>query len=203
MPIESELHLVKPTGRGTRPKRGKYKMQRHEVYQGVFKIDGKPCRLIPLTHDKTAIVEAADFDNLNQVSWAAKQDHYTGNWYAIRTVHDGERHWLESMHRRLLGLQFGDPRRGDHVEVDQTLDNRRDNLRIASHGQNRMNSHLQRNNTTGCKGVSRRSRGGGYTVRIGFQGRVINLGDSKTLEGAVALRRAGEEKYHKEFTKIA
>lgn len=199
---QTGLYLV-PQGRGTRPKRGKYQMRRHEVYQGTFKIDGVPCRLIALTNGKTAIVDAADYDDLSQFSWCARCCQDTGNRYAIRTVHEGQAHWEEAMHRRVLGLSRGDRRKGDHVEVDQTLDNRRKNLRMATHGQNRMNSHLQRNSTTGHKGVSFHKAKGRYVAYIGFEGRHIRLGSYPAIEQAIAARREASLQLHKDFRREA
>jgi hypothetical protein len=199
---QTGLYLV-PKGRGTGKPRGKYETKRHEVYHGTFKIDGIPCRLIALTRGKTTIVWEVDYADLSQFSWCARRDGYTGAWYAIRTVHEGERHWEESMHRRILGLQFGDPRKGDHVEVDQTLDNRRSNLRIATHGQNRMNSRRPRNNTTGYKGVSFCKHNGMFSSRLTADGRQMHLGYFSTAILAAEAREVAALKYHGRFARKA
>jgi hypothetical protein len=194
----------KPIGRGTGNKRGKYKVERHEVYQLPFKVDGVLCRLIPLTNGKSTIVDAADFEYLNEWNWTAKQDSYTKQWYAIRTVHDGAKHWTDEMHRVILGIEkMGRDVKGDHISLTDTLDNRRNNLRVATHGQNRMNSRIQRNNKTGCKGVSFSSSHGKYQVYIGTGGKRLHLAWCDTYEEAVQVRRAAAEKYHREFSRAA
>lgn len=193
-----------PKGRGTGNKRGKYKVERHEVFLLPFEVDGVLCRLIPLTNGMTAIVDEADFATLNEWNWSAKQDSYTKQWYAIRTVHDGAKHWTEEMHRVILGIErMGRDVKADHINLTETLDNRRKNLRAATHGQNRMNSSIQRNNTTGCKGVSYSASHGKYQSYIGIDGKRLHLAWCDTYEEAAAIRLAAAEKHHKEFSRAA
>lgn len=58
------------------------------------------------------------------------------------------------MHRLLLGLEKGDPRQGDHLNRNP-LDNRRENLRIATHAQNSQNCATLRS----AQGFTSRFRG--------------------------------------------
>ena len=51
--------------------------------------------------------------------------------------------------------------------------------------------------TTGIKGVSFHKSRGRFSASIGCQGKKIYLGTFKTLEEAVAARKAAEEKYYK------
>ena len=84
----------------------------------------------------------------------------------------------------------------DHANGDGT-DNRFSNLRECSHGQNRANSKLASNNTTGYKGVvAKKNR---YQAQITHNRQVINLGSFKTKEEAhqAYCRRAKE--LHGEF----
>ena len=59
-----------------------------------------------------------------------------------------------SVHRLIMGLQYGDIRQVDHINHNG-LNNRRNNLRICTFQENHRNSQHASNNTTGFKGVHR------------------------------------------------
>jgi hypothetical protein len=84
----------------------------------------------------------------------------------------------------------------DHRDGD-SLDNRWDNLREATHTQNQWSRGAQRNNSVGLRGVTR--RGNRFNARISVNGKRIDLGlfDSKWA-AAAAYKRASEQ-YHGEF----
>ena len=114
-------------------------------------------REIPLTQGKVALVDDADFDWLNQWKWYAAKAVSNGAFYARRTIN--ETGTSIHMHRAILGLEPGDPRRADRIRRDGTLDNRRDNLRIATQSQNITNSRKaqQQYNRT-ARGYARKTR---------------------------------------------
>lgn len=68
------------------------------------------------------------------------------------------------MHRLIMGNPKG--MQVDHVNEEQTLDNRRSNLRVATHGQNQMNTGKHAHNTSGYKWVSWSKSRSKYRVRI-------------------------------------
>lgn len=93
---------------------------------------GEPCR-VPLrrragTIVAYALVDASDYEWLMRWRW-----HLSSYGYARRGEGPGRNRRFVSMHREILGLEFGDPRQGDHRNLDR-LDNRRENLRIAPRG---------------------------------------------------------------------
>ena len=85
----------------------------------------------------------------------------------------------------------------DHKDRNR-LDGRIANLRKATPNQNTMNSKMPRTNSTGFKGVCWNKRRDKYRVRIGFRGKVVDLGFYKTAPEAaraydyVARRVFGE-----------
>ena len=113
---------------------------------GLFKglIDIK-VRYIELTQDKVAIIDDEDFDLISKRRWVSLNSKSNKhNWYAravgkskrvngrIVTVKSGE-----LMHRLILGIT--DPAvHVDHINGDG-LDNRKQNLRIATRSQNSKN----------------------------------------------------------------
>lgn len=75
------------------------------------------------------------------------------------------------MHRYLMGMKPGDRRHVDHRNLKK-LDNRRENLRVATCQQNHMNTPRPSNNTSGFKGVSfvqKKGRWRAYIKKDGCQ----------------------------------
>jgi hypothetical protein len=156
-------------------------------------------REIPLTQGQVALVDAADYDALAQHKWCALWDSDTRSYRAARgTRIDGANRTIY-MHREILGLKHGDPQRGDHVEASKTLDNRRLNLRIATHAENTRNQRKHRDNRSGYKGVTFKSVNR-YQARIRVNGKCISLGYRKTAEAAYReLYLPGARLHHGEF----
>jgi hypothetical protein len=115
----------------------------------IEQLDDPSSRFIPLTQGKRAIVDAADYEWLMQWKWCAVFIPDMNSFYALRRGVDRK---AVLMHRLILGLAFGDAREGDHKDGN-TLNNRRDNVRIATTSQNRVNKSKQKNNTSGFNGV--------------------------------------------------
>ena len=106
---------------------------------------------------------------------------------------------LFKAHRLIWLLVHGDPvPEIDHIDGDRA-NNRIVNLRAATRTQNRANSGVSRNNTTGIKGVSVRK--GRFLARIMHNGEAIRLGVFKTLSEASQARREAAERLHGEFTR--
>lgn len=111
-------------------------------------------KLIPLTRGKAALVDAANYERLNQHRWYVCREK-RGDWRAVRTQHrdrTGRNNYRVYMAREILGLALGDPRQVDHRN-HETLDNTEVNLRIATLAQNTQNKKLYRTNRCGFKGV--------------------------------------------------
>jgi hypothetical protein len=90
-------------------------------------------REIPLSQGKVALVDAVDFDRISQWKWYAHLSHGSGStFYAVRQERIATGQRAVFMHREVMGMAAGDPRRVDHREPENTLDNRRGNLRVAT-----------------------------------------------------------------------
>lgn len=154
---------------------------------------------ISLTRGKVALVDAEDYEKVNQFKWTAHKDSNSGRWYAQRTARIDDKKIHQSMHRFIMGLEYGDPRKVDHKNRDTTLDNRRENLRVATQSENNRNVGLSKRNTSGAKGVRRYERLDKWIARIQVNGSLIHLGYFPTKGLAVAAYDAAALKYHKEF----
>ena len=74
-------------------------------------------------------------------------------------------------------------------------DNRIENLRCVTVRGNNVNKALDKRNQYGCHGIFKIPRLGRYGAQINHAGKSIYLGSFKTLEEAVAARKAAEPLY--------
>lgn len=139
------------------------------------------------------MVDDDDFERLNQHSWCAVQR--SAGVYARRT--DNKAHETVYMHREILALRAGDKREADHKNGD-TLDNRRSNLRVASHAENKANSHRLKVGKSGFRGVT--------VIRNKFRASIKQGGKSCDLgrfETAIAAARAYDKAAKSRFGEFA
>lgn len=85
----------------------------------------------------------------------------------------------------------------DHINQDRS-DNRWSNLRLASRGQNNLNTKSARSdNVTGHRGVH--PTRGRWFARITVDKKIVHLGVFDTKEEAIEARKSAEKKYYPEF----
>ena len=155
-------------------------------------------KTIPLTQGKYAIVDDVDFEWLSQWKWCANKDRNT--WYAVRTMHKDEKQIKIMMHREILGLKHGDGMDTDHKDGDG-LNNRRENLRTATHAQNMYNQRI-RKGTSQFKSVHWNRCAAKWCAQIRVNNRLIYLGYFVSeIEAGLAYDMAAQ-KYFGEFAKL-
>ena len=167
-----------------------------QVFQELFTGDSS-MKYIPLTQDKFAIVDDDKYDELVKHEWFAEKGKST--YYAARWSPriNGKQHHI-AMHRLLLGLCEGDGIFSDHRNRNG-LDNRISNLRTCSNSQNRMNSLLQVNNTSGYKGVSWHKGHNRWSVNITVDRNKVTLGSFFCLIKAARAYDEAAIKHYGEF----
>ena len=148
-------------------------------------------RQIPLTRGLVAVVDKVDYDVAFAAGpWNAHPDRRT--FYAQKTLHLPGRDTSVRLHSLLTGWPLV-----DHINGDG-LDNRRANLRRATHAQNQANQRRSLANRSGFKGVSFYQRHGQWQSVIQIGGRKRHLGyfptprDAARAYDAAAIEAWGE-----------
>lgn len=148
---------------------------------------------IKLTKGKIAVVDDEDFESLNKFKWLSY------NRYAARATYvtgDGKQTWI-FMHRFLKNcpknLQV------DHINRN-TFDNRKCNLRIATHQQNSFNHPGYGNR--GITKITNRPLKKPYCVRLMINGKGLYFGYYKTIKEAKKVWKSKAKEYYGEFSNI-
>lgn len=132
-----------------------------------------------LKNGNSFLIDKADYPAVSQHRWHVRKDGHVST-----TLTGGK---VIRLHRFLLGeteLEI------DHINMDPT-DNRRSNLRFATHSQNGQNKGLKSTNTTGYKGVCWNKAAHKYMASISYEGKSHYLGlYDNPVEAAVAYDRA-------------
>lgn len=147
--------------------------------------------VIMLHSGESVLVDDADLPYLSSFKWYRKPA--PRNTYALTSINMGRNKSRKLlMHRMLLGQPAG--QLVDHINGDG-LDNRRENLRLCTRGQNNANVPAQAISSSQYKGVTRSL----WRARGCVDGRSVNLGDHETEEAAARAYDAWAMEAHGEF----
>jgi hypothetical protein len=141
---------------------------------------------IKLSKGKTTIVDDEDYEYLNQFKW------YYNTGYAVRGKKIGGKGIKILMHRLIMGVT------DSKVHIDHfnhnKLDNRKENLRIATQQQNQFNKKPKENSSSKYKGVTWCKSRKKWFSMIQINGKQKNLGgfDSE-IEAAQAYNLKAKE----------
>jgi hypothetical protein len=165
-----------------------------EVQSTTLELNFAPAesRLIPLRNKKGeviahAIVDAEDYDQLNQRRWSLSNGYVCGGIGA-----SGKRRSLR-MHREIMNPPAD--MQVDHINGNR-LDNRRSNLRICTQAENNQNRHLF-HASSGLRNVY--ADGDGYYVRferlVDGKREQVYVGKFRTVEEAGVAAIEARKKY--------
>ncbi len=153
----------------------------------IFGIGRNAVSLVKLSNDpRYFAVDEADLPLVFRRLW-----HFNAGY--VRAV----------VNRKIIGLHtylLGTPPEGlevDHIDRD-TLNNQRANLRWVTPTVNLRNRNLQRNNTSGFRGVCWSKKAGKWSAQIKVNGKLVNLGYFESLKAAAVVRSEAEIKLWKE-----
>ena len=158
-------------------------------------------KTIPLSKGREAIVDDEDFDFLMQWKWHAYSSYKV--WYARRFTlksdsADGKQHPI-LMHRVVNKTPVGV--KTDHKNGNG-LDNRKTNLRNATHFENMRNRGTNRGATSDHKGVDWDSRQRKWRAQICVNNQKIFLGRFSDEADAASAYLAASAKHFGEFHHI-
>ena len=151
-------------------------------------------KTVKLTQNKEAIVDAEDYEIISKFKWSAHKEN--NGYYAVTSIKQENGKYKQfRMHRMILNMT------DRHIFIDHknnnSLDNRKENLRIASYQDNARNiGRTLSNNTSGYRGVSfsKRHKSKSWMSRIKINGKLKHLGYFATAEdAAMAFDKAAKQ----------
>lgn len=149
-------------------------------------------RVIKITQGYEVKIDDEDFDLISGRSWKVLRSRkrvYASYSYGK----DSNKSML--MHRLIMNAEKG--QYVDHINGD-TLDNRKENLRLCTNSQNLGNRGKQSNNNSGYKGVH--FHDGSYVAKIRKDNIVYTLGYSKDKIEAAKIYDMGSLHFYGEFS---
>jgi hypothetical protein len=160
---------------------------------------GYEFRRIYLGEEVWTIVEPTDYYRVGNIKWCLggheRKSYAIGG---IRSNKGGAK--TVYLHREIMTAPKG--RIVDHKNGD-SLDNRRANLRIATHAQNSSNKRKTRSKTTSrFIGVSYEKSQDRWAVKIKHKGKSYWIGGFKSEIEAAKARDIAAKKYHGEFAQL-
>jgi len=161
-------------------------------------------RELKLTQGVVALIDAEDFDRLNAWPWYPATKKKANRTYVYPYTHwripgsgDPGKYVSLMMHQMLMMIPRG--MRGDHINGD-TLDNRKQNLRIVTHSQNLWNMGARDGKR--FKGIDYREQKGKWRARIMIDRQVTFLGYFDTDEEAARAYDEAAKRFQGEYARL-
>lgn len=150
--------------------------------------------------EKVILFDDQDYELISHYKWYLKKSYKSKpeKYYAATNVYTGVFSKKIEMHRLLM--DFPIKKQVDHINGDG-LDNRRNNLRVATCAENTKNRFITCRNTSGYKGVHLH-RTGKYNAQIMVNYKLISGGLFKSVIGAALRYNELAFKYHGEFANL-
>ena len=152
--------------------------------------------VIGLTRGKETVIDDADVD-LSGFTWHAHESR--GGFYAQKWGASGNIHLHRVILERKIGRALLKGERPDHVNGN-TLDNRRENLRVSDISQNALNARAKTRERDGIKGVCKKR--GRYYALLTIRGTEYKSGYFSTKEEAARAYDELAKQHCGEFARL-
>ena len=126
-----------------------------------------------------------DIERIQNYKWIAKYDKTINNYYIHAWTREGRNRKRISIHRYITNC--GKDLQVDHINRN-TLDNRKDNLRVCTLQENLQNKGRYKNNKSGHKYICFHKPHNRYVVEIKINGKAKYIGSNKDLQKAIQIR---------------
>lgn len=144
--------------------------------------------------NKEFYFDLEDYDKIKDYAWYEHHSSKTSKRYSVLLAYDPNTEKQTRIHWKITGQK-----NIDHINND-TFDNRKSNLRVASNKNNSKNIRRKINNTSGVSGVCGFSnKRKPWRARIMLDRKEHSLGVYENFEDAVRARLLGEVFYFGEF----
>lgn len=136
------------------------------------------------------LVDLEDFWKVKDMCWSIGFEGYAQSEFNNKRV---------LMHRLIMDEPIG--KLVDHKNGENSrYDNRKSNLRIATHSQNQINKKKLPNKYSDVTGVSWAKQSKKWVAYIGVSGKQVKLGYFDSFDDAVSARKKAEKKYYGEWS---
>lgn len=137
-----------------------------------------------------AVIDVSSIEMVRGIKWYLRPDGYVA-------TNNNKGEGYRYLHSVILG-EKGEHNYCDHKDGDR-LNNRAENLRVASPEENGMNKRIRSNNKSGRTGVHWAKNRKMWCAMIGCHKKRINLGYFESYEEAVDARKEAEIRFFGEY----
>ena len=130
-----------------------------------------------IINDSSALVDKEDYPKVKDYHWRIHKN------YAVTKVYSNSKSKSLWMHKVIMG-NFDKGFDIDHINRNP-LDNRKPNLRVVTHYQNKQNLGLNKNNSSGYRNISFDNKTGLYQASFCYKYKRYSVGMYKSLETAI------------------
>ena len=149
---------------------------------------------------RNVFIDGEDFDKIKGYKWCLQVRNNTNTLVVATNIKNGSRQKQLRITDIIMNRQKGQV--VDHINHN-TLDNRKENLRLCTQSENLKNSSRHKDNASSkYKGVYLDKKSGSFYSRISFNYKRINLGSFKTEVDAAEAYNIASLKYYGEFAHL-